>query len=181
MPRWGPPSGPPPTAPAGVPPQGTGTFPPPPINGAPGMLPVGPSFPGSGPYTDPTQGPRPPPPPSGQFPQPSQPVMPPPNPGPQTMMNMGFVPTPISDSPAPGFPGVAGQPMQPPMPGGQPMGHAQMYGPGYGQPVPRFGAPGTTPAGPHGQLPGQLPAPSGGQPPQSQSRRLDPDQMPSPV
>jgi hypothetical protein len=130
-------------------------------------------FKGSGPPVSAgPRGPMPPPPvgvgqSQGRFPPPSN-QQPPPsiNPGPQTMMNMGYGPP--SETPSP-YPGVTGQ-HQYMQPGQQPLGHQSV--PGTTQP---FG------------FPQRLPQPAAGQPPaagpipQPQPRRLDPDQMPSPV
>lgn len=110
----------------------------------------------------------------GQFAHPPTQQPPPPiNPGPQTMMNMGYGSP--SDSPSP-FPGVTGQ-----MPAGP--GQHQYMQPGQ-QPLGHQPTPGSTQ--PFG-YPQKLPQPVAGQPPaagplsQPQPRRLDPDQMPSPV
>lgn len=93
------------------------------------------------------------------------------NPGPQTMMNMGFVSP--SDSPTPAFPGNTGQ-----MPVSS--GQHQFMQPGQQQigqqPPPGLNQPYNYPQRP---IAGQPPA--SGPLPQPQPRRLDPDQMPSPV
>lgn len=164
MQRWGPPPGPP-TA-TGFSQQVAGTFPPPPVSRDPGEQPGVPPLAGRAPYADVSQGPRPPasgPSYAGQMPPPQQPVMQLPDTGPQAMMNMGFAPTPVSDSPTPAFPGVAGQPMP-----------QQHYN--YNHAGQRFPPPLTGPAGPHNQINA-----SSGAAQQPQPRRLDPDQMPSPV
>jgi len=144
---------------------------------------------GAGPpyATDKPTGPRgafPPPPTAASTNQgPPPPHRPPPqmNSAPQTMMNMGFGSP--SDSPAPAFPGVAGQ-----MPQGPPQFMQSGQQQSAGQP-PMGGYPSYNYGGSQNNKVAQPIAgqPMGGQMPgagsvsQPQPKRLDPDQMPSPV